>query len=55
MGAMSTEKDPDESLSERAGRLNAQLQAIGPDVLDLCRSAAKVAVLYQNEIGRAHV
>ena len=42
---MSTDKDPDESLTQRAERLNAQLQAIGPEVLDLCRSASKVAVL----------
>lgn len=42
---MSTDQDPDESLSQRAGRLNAQLQAIGPEVLDLCRSASRVAVL----------
>lgn len=40
-----TSPDPDESLAQRAGRLNAQLEAIGPDVLDLCRSATRVAVL----------
>lgn len=34
-----------EPLAERAERLNAQLQEIGPDVLDLCRRSETVAVL----------